>query len=155
MIYQHVYTYWYRSAVWNRNCLLWLRTYRYSCRSFSIMLTQLNKTFSIKIQMRSTRLEKSLEHNHLISSQNCFKILMNDHIDLACDFACDFRIDFVAYLLCVLRINSNIDSSRDDQNRIDFDLHKNHFEHLNKRYDSDVFSIWFWCEFLIRDRFDE
>ncbi len=95
--------------------------------------------------MRSTRFEKSFErlidedndlgkNSHLISSQNRFEILMNDHIN---EFACDFHIDFVAYLLCVLRI----DSSRDDQNRIDFDLNKNRFEHLNKNYDSDAFSI--------------
>ncbi len=50
------------------------------------------------------------------------------------------RIDFVACLLCVSRIDSNIDLNRDDQNRIDFErLNKNCFEHLNN--DFDAFSI--------------
>ncbi len=116
------------------------------------MLTLLNKTFLIEIQMmRCTRSERNFEHlaergndlrksNHSVSSQNRFELLMSDHIDeFACDFRIDFRIDFVAYLLCVLCIDSSIDSNRVDQNRIDFDLNNSRFEHLNNDSDANQF----------------
>jgi hypothetical protein len=103
----------------------------------------------MKIQMRDENFEHLTERNNdfqennlSISNRNRFEMLMNNHIDLACDF----RIDFVTYLLYVLRIDSNIDSSidsnRDDQDRIYFErLNKNRFKYLNNDYDSDAFSI--------------
>ncbi len=115
----------------------------------------MNKTFSIKIQMRN----ENFEHNCLIQSHidefECDSIhdrrivIQNSesihHFDslINCEFENDFHFDFAEHRHCVSRIDSNIDLSRDDsriviQSRIDF-------EHLNS--DSD--------DFLVMIRIDE
>ncbi len=123
MICQHVYIYWCRSAVWNRSYLSLLRIYRYSYRSFSAMLTLLNKTFRIKVQMRSTRFESNFEH--LTEKQRNFQHNCSiwDHVD---EFECDsirddriidhleiwsdFQVCFFEYSNNVLLMSSNRDA---------------------------------------------
>ncbi len=124
------------------------------------MLILLNKTFRVKIQMRSIRFvknfehlterEKNFQHNCLIQSHidefECDSVrdrrivIQNSDIHVEslinCEFENDFRFDFVEHRRCVSRIDSNIDSNRVDQNRIDFDLNKSRFKHLNN--DSDA-----------------
>jgi hypothetical protein len=109
----------------------------------------LNKTFSIKIQMRN----ENFEHNCLIQShidefkcdsiRDSLRIVIENsenihHFDnlIRCEFENDFHFDFAEHRHCVSHIDSSIDSNRVDQNRIDFDLNKNRFEHLNNDFDA-------------------
>jgi hypothetical protein len=115
------------------------------------VLTLLNKIF-LRKQMIEMR-DANFEHNCLIQSHidgfECDSIRdrrMSIHrFDnlINCEFENDFHFDFAEHRHCVPRIDSNIDSSRDDsriviQSRIDF-------EHLNS--DSD--------DFLVMARIDE
>ncbi len=118
------------------------------------MLTLLNKTFRVQVQMR----DENFEHNCVIQNHidefECDSIrdslrivIQNSDIHLEdlinCEFENDFHFDFAEHRHCVSRIDSSIDSNRDDpriviQSRIDF-------EHLNS--DSD--------DFLVMIRIDE
>ncbi len=113
------------------------------------MLTLLNKTFSIEIRMRNENFEHNCSIQNHIDEFECDSIrdrrivIQNfeniHHFDslINCEFENDFHFDFAEHRHCVSRIDSSIDSDRDDpriviQSRIDF-------EHLNS--DFDDFSV--------------
>ncbi len=108
------------------------------------MLTFLNKTFSIEIleyliRDRTDEFEcDSIRDSLRIVIQNSENIHHFNSL-INCEFENDFHFDFVEHRHCVSCIDSSIDSNRDDQNRTDFDLNKNRFEHLSN--DSNEFRI--------------